>query len=809
MTNMLENAQVSRRTFMKGSALAGLGAAAMGTGAVSLFGCSPSADGAKGNDAATQAVEETTTWGHCAINCPGRCSLKFHVQDDEVAWVETYTSKDAGFDEVQPRACLRGRTYRRWLANPDRINYPMKRVGKRGEGKFEQISWDEAVDTIASELKRIIDEYGNESVYIPYATGVSSTTARLLPRFMNCLGGFLGSYGDYSAMQMEMIVPHTYGASGFSGSTLNAAEDAALILAFGTSPTETRQGGAVSHYDWVHLRETTKGKMIYIDPRMNDSVMGRSAEWQPINPGTDAALCSAIAHELIANDQVDKEFLDAYCVGFDEDTMPESAKGQNKSYKDYIMGTGYDMVEKTAEWAAPITGIPAERIKQLAADIAAAEAPFICQGWGPQRHTNGEDTSRAICMLPVLIGKIGLPGTNTGQREAEPPTYLVGSLPFENPIKTAIPVYQWINAVDHGKEMTATNAGIVGADKLNNDIKFLWNYAGNCITNQHGDINYTHDVLADESKLEFILVWDTVMTDSAKYADILLPDAMRSEQLNMQTQGYSEYYTAVVVGGPAQEAPGECRSSYDVCADIADKFGKKDAFTEGKTQEDWIKELYEAGAKADGNMPTWDEIKAQGVYKRTLEPAIGLVDFRTDPVKNPLSTPSGKIEIYSEQLAEIAATWELEEGDVINPIPVFTPGFQGYGSVTDEYPLYCTGFHHKSRTHSSFGFIPELEQVARQQLWINPADAESRGIASGDTVAVKSPAGEIRIEALVTPRIIPGTIGIPQGAWHKADMNGDRVDEGACVNTLTTYRPTPLAKGNGPAHSIIAQITKA
>ena len=809
MTKTLENAQVSRRTFMKGSALAGLGAAAMGTGAVSLFGCSPSGTESKGGDAAKQAVEETTTWGHCAINCPGRCSLKFHVQDDEVAWVETYTSKDAGFDEIQPRACLRGRTYRRWLANPDRINYPMKRVGKRGEGKFEQISWDEAVDTIASELKRIIDEYGNESIYIPYATGVSSTTARSLPRFMNCLGGYLGSYGDYSAMQMEMIVPHTYGASGFSGSTLNAAEDAALILAFGTSPTETRQGGAVSHYDWVHLRETTKGKMIYIDPRMNDSVMGRSAEWQPINPGTDAALCSAIAHELIANDLVDKEFLDTYCIGYDEDTMPESAKGQNKSYKDYIMGTGYDMVEKTPEWAAPITQISADRIRELAAEIAAAKAPFICQGWGPQRHTNGEDTARAICMLPVLIGQIGLPGTNTGQREAEPPTYLVGSLPFENPIKTAIPVYQWINAVDHGKEMTATNAGIVGADKLNSDIKFLWNYAGNCITNQHGDINYTHDVLQDESKLEFIVVWDTVMTDSAKYADILLPDAMRSEQLNMQTQGYSEYYTAVVVGGPAQDAPGECRSSYDVCADIADKFGKKDAFTEGKTQEEWIQELYEAGAAADKDMPSWDEIKEQGVYKRALEPAIGLVDFRTDPEKNPLSTPSGKIEIYSEQLAEIAATWELEEDEVINPIPVFMPGFQGYGTVTDEYPLYCTGFHHKSRTHSSFGFIPELEQVARQQLWINPADAESRGIVSGDTVAVKSPAGEIRIEAKVTSRIIPGTIGIPQGAWHKANMNGDRVDEGACVNTLTTYKPTPLAKGNGPAHSMIAEITKA
>ena len=208
-------------------------------------------------------------------------------------------------------------------------------------------------------------------------------------------------------------------------------------------------------------------------------------------------------------------------------------------------------------------------------------------------------------------------------------------------------------------------------------------------------------------------------------------------------------------------------------------------------------------------MPTWDEIRAQGVYKRALEPAIGLEAFRADPENNPLATPSGKIEIYSESLAEIAATWELAEDEVINPIPVFTPGFQGYGSVTEEYPLYCAGFHHKSRTHSSFGFIEELEQVARHQLWMNPLDAEPRGIADGDTVAVKSPAGEVRIEAKVTPRIIPGTIGIPQGAWHNADMDGDRVDTGACVNTLTTYKPTPYAKGNGPAHSIIAQVTKA
>ena len=298
------------------------------------------------------------------------------------------------------------------------------------------------------------------------------------------------------------------------------------------------------------------------------------------------------------------------------------------------------------------------------------------------------------------------------------------------------------------------------------------------------------------------------MTDSAKYADILLPDAMRAEQLNMSTNGYSEFYLGVCVGGPAQEAPGECRPSYDVNAAIADKFGKKDDYTEGRTQEEWVQYLYEEGAKADGDMPSWDDIQKQGLYKRELEPVVGMKDFRDDPAKNPLKTPSGKIEIYSEELDKLAAEWELEDGDAITPIPSFLPGYEGYGSVTEEFPLYCSGFHYKSRTHSSFGFIEELNQACRQQLWINPLDAESRGIAHGDMCAVTSPVGEIRIEAKVTPRIVPGTIGIPQGAWHQAAMDGDRVDTGGCVNTLTTYRPSPLAKGNG-VHSIIAQVAKA
>ena len=805
---------LSRRTFVKGS-LAGLALA--GASGSALYGCAPQSQGDGANGAA-DAPADQIAWSQCNVNCGGCCVFQWHSRDGKIVYME---SDNTGDDALQARACLRGRSMRRWLNHPDRLTKPMKRVGKRGEGKFEEISWDEAIDTIASELKRVIDTYGNEAIYKIYGSGMYSATGNPSSRLLNVLGGCLGGMYDYSTNMLSAALPFLYGEdcgpydNVFASSMTEAELHSDLVVMFGNSPAETRMGGANIVWDFARVREAVKergGRIVNIDYRLNESSSGHPDEWLPIRPGTDAALASAIAHEWVVNDQIDLEFLHTYCVGYDEETMPESAKGQNKSYRAYLMGEGYDMVEKTPEWAAPITQIPADTIRALASEIAAAEAPFIMQGWGPQRHTNGEDTSRAICMLPILIGKIGLPGTNTGQREAEPAVALVGGLPSlsdKSTVEAAIPVYQWLNAVDHGEEMTATNAGVSGVDKLSCGIKFIWSYAGNCITNQHGDINKVHDILQDESKCEFILVWDTVMTDSAKYADILLPDAMRAEQLNMYTNGYTEYYAGVTVGGPAQEAPGECRPSYDVCADIADKFGKRDEFTEGKTQEEWIQELYEAGAAEDADLPSWDEIREQGVYKRELPPAIGLEAFRNDPEANPLKTPSGKIEIYSEQLADIAATWELEDDEVINPIPVFTPGFQGYGSVTDEYPLYCAGFHHKSRTHSSFGFIEELEQVARQQLWMNPLDAEPRGIADGDTVAVKSPAGEIRIEAKVTPRIIPGTIGIPQGAWHNADMDGDRVDTGACVNTLTTYKPTPLAKGNGPAHSIIAQVTKA
>jgi DmsA/YnfE family anaerobic dimethyl sulfoxide reductase A subunit len=467
------------------------------------------------------------------------------------------------------------------------------------------------------------------------------------------------------------------------------------------------------------------------------------------------------------------------------------------------------MTAKTPEWAASITQIPTDKITDLAHQITSAKACYICQGWGSQRHSNGETTSRAIAMLPILSGHIGKPGTSTGNREAMPGAPVADMPAGANPVTTAISCYMWTDAIDHGEQMTATHDGVRGKDKLDVGIKFLWNYAGNCITNQHGEINRTHQILQDESKCEFIVVTDTVMTDSAKYADILLPDAMRTEQPSMSTNGYAEYYSGVIFGQQVVEPKFECRTSYDVTTELAKRFGVEDAFTEGRTQEEWIQLQYQAGRENNPDLPTYEEGLEMGIYKVPLASYVALEGFRNDPVANPLTTPSGKIEIYSAALAELATTWEFDQpADFLSPLPIYAPGYESYEDVSDEYPLVCAGFHYKSRTHSSFGFIDVLKQACRQQVWINPVDAQPLGIQTGDMTTVKSPYGEIQIEAKVTPRIIPGTIAIPQGSWHDANMNGDQVDKGGCINTLTKLHPSPLAKGNSH-HTNIASIKKA
>ncbi len=317
---------------------------------------------------------------------------------------------------------LRGRSIRRRINHPDRLNYPMKRVGKRGEGKFVRISWQEALDTLADRLKSVVAQYGNEAVYINYSSGIvggnitrSSPSASPVARLMNCYGGSLNQYGTYSTAQIARAMPYTYGSN--DGNSTSDIENSKLVVMFGNNPAETRMSGGGITWYLEQARERSNARMIVIDPRYTDTAAGREDEWIPIRPGTDAALVAGIAWVLINEDLVDQPFLDKYCVGYDEKTLPAGAPA-NGHYKAYILGEGDDGIAKTPQWASRITGIPTERIIKLAREIGMSKPAYICQGWGPQRQANGELTARAIAMLPILTGNVGINGGNSGARES-------------------------------------------------------------------------------------------------------------------------------------------------------------------------------------------------------------------------------------------------------------------------------------------------------------------------------------------------------------------------------------------------------
>jgi anaerobic dimethyl sulfoxide reductase subunit A len=758
---------------------------------------------------ASNTNEEKIFYSACLVNCGSRCPLKVHVKNDVITKISSEDGiNDPVFGQHQIRPCLRGRAVRWRTYDPERLKYPMRRIGKRGEGKFKRISWDEAIDLLAEKLKYTIDRYGNEAIYCQYGTGTIGANIAgrsACKRFLSTIGGFLNYHGDYSSGQITAMQPFIYGNA--KASLLDQIKHSDLVVMFGHNVAETRMSGGGQVSELFNALSQSKARVIIIDPRRSESVVGYHAEWVPIIPGTDAALVAGMVYALLEADRVDEAMLNQYCVGWSADTLPDSAPPFS-DYKSYILGLGADRTPKTPEWAAKKTGIPAHQIRKLALDIVNAKAAWISQGWGPQRWQNGEHTTRAIMILPVITGQFGKRGTNIGTWGGSV-IYPVPGLGVVNPVKTSIPFFLWTKAIDDPLSMTAKNAYIKGKDKLDVGIKFLWSYASNVIGNQHADLNRTHQILQDESKCEFILVWDTHMTASAKYADLLLPDVSSVESNDLINNSYaSGAYHYVIRLQRAIKPLWENRPAYDVLTELSAKMGVKDKFTEGRSQDDWIAYCYERMRKFDANLPTFAQTDGMGVVDRKLadsDAQIGLKAFRDDPIQNPLNTPSGKIEIYSEALAKIANEWEFDEDDTLFPIPAYLPAIEGSEDIPKQakYPLQLIGFHTKGHCHSSYSNLPQLREAVASSVWINPIDAEQRQIKHGQLVEVYNDRGRLYIPAKVTPRILPGVVAIPQGLWAKTNAAG--IDVGGCINRLTSLRPSVLAKAN-PQHTNLVEM---
>ncbi len=804
---------LTRRSFNKWAAVVG-GTTALVATSVELLPLSIANTTAH---AAEGIPDAKTTWSACVVNCGSRCPLRLQVQDGHIVRVLPDNTGDNSLLGRQIRACVRGRNMRQRVYNPDRIKVPLKRRPgtARGAGKWDEISWDEALDLFASELRRCIDEFGNESVFSVYGSGVWNAhleSSALFHRLFNLLGGSLGYYGNYSYSQIGTITRFHYGAPDeqMSNSFEDSITNGRMLVLWGNNPQETRMSGGGNTFTSLEAARTAGLKVAVVDPRHSDSVAVLADLWIAPRPGTDTALIAGIIHHLLAKNLHDQEFLDTYCVGFDEQHMPEGVP-VGLSYRAYIEGTGPDGVEKTPDWAARITGVPAQQIKDFAVELASNTPVNITQGWGPQRHANGENQARAIYLLSNVLGQVGLQGGGTGGREGYfwPKTSWFPA--GENPVTASISNFGWTDAIERGAEMTAAADGIRGADSLSTGIKFMLEFGGNMLASQHADNNRTREIVSDESKCEFICVIDNQFSRSAELADLVLPDTTTAERWDLVPSEYTGDMAYLIMCEPAIKPLYESRPAYDIAADIAERMGVGKEYTEGRTLEGWGRHLHETeNRKAVPDMPSFDEMLTKGVH-RYYDPqgmAVPLRAFREDPAANPLATPSGKIEIFSEELHEMSKTWKFNNarpGDKVSSIPEHVDTWEGAVEARNNprFPIQLIGHHFKSRVHSTYGNLSNNREAHPQVLWLNTEDAGARGITNGDIVEIFNDRGRVHIKARVTPRIMPGVASLPQGAWSQIDKDG--IDHGGSVNMLTSLHPTPVAKGNCQ-HTTLVQI---
>jgi anaerobic dimethyl sulfoxide reductase subunit A len=796
ISNVLKDTVMTRRSFLKWSAALGGTAALAGGVTVGMKAVAEAA----GQEADVQVVSTS-----CYHNCGGRCILNAEIKEGTIQRLLPDMDLTDTFENPRAIPCVRGRAQTYRVYSEERLKYPMKRVGKRGEGKFEQISWEEALDTIADKLKYTIEKYGNESMYYQYASGqigggIDMTYKGTGPisRLFHMLGGYVNFYGTYSSACYGAALPYiTAGGSNSQDDMINSK----LVVLFADNPMVTRAGGKGAGYFCLKAKEAGT-KFIVVDPRLTDSAVALEAEWIPIYPGTDVALIAALAHVMIVEGLYDSDFCARYTVGFDEGNLPEGAP-PNSSWMAYVTGQA-DGQPKTPRWASQITGIPEERIISLAREIATTKPCCLLQGLGWQRRAYGEQPVRALPILAAMTGNFGIAGGSAGTRQSGGATLRMGSFPAgENPVKATISVFMWPDFIERGDEMTnGPRDRIRGVEKLNSKMKFMWNWAGNCITNQHSDINLTTKMLEDDTKLEFIVVSDVVMTHSAKFADILLPDCTSFEVDNLLTGGGEGTANFAVFSHKLIEPLYESRDVLWVAEQLADRMGLGEEFREGhNSREDWLRDMVDVARENDENFPTYEEFKKMGVYKVFGQgKRVAFTAFREDPVANPLKTPTGKIEIYSPFLAD------LEDPEEIPAIPKYIPEWEGVSDpLREKYPLLMVGHHAPQRSHSTFDNVKVLEEVHPQSFWINTLDAKERDIKNGDKVKVYNDRGVVHMPAFVTNRIRPGVTSMPQGAWFTPDANG--VDTRGCVNTLTKYHPTPFAKGN-PQHTNLVQVEK-
>ncbi|WP_130833816.1 molybdopterin-dependent oxidoreductase [[Erwinia] mediterraneensis] len=685
-------------------------------------------------------------------------------------------------------------------------NGPASRAG-RGKEPFVEVSWETALDLLARELNSVKARCGNEAIfggsYGWASAGRFHHAQSQLHRFLKAFGGYTASTNTYSSAAGERILPHVLGPlsplhrqhTHFS----ELARECQLFVAIGGLPLRNAQvsGGAANDHMlkyWLEKMEAQGTRFINISPVRNDLSAVKSAQWLSVRPGTDTALLLALCYVLITESLYDHEFIASHTVGF-------------APYRAYLLGER-DGVAKTPEWAAAITGISAAHISALAREMA-SQRTMVNISWSVQRARQGEQAYWATVALTALLGQIGTPGGGLGFGYAC--TNLAGAVrkAFSGPrfpagrnaVSSVIPVARLADMLLHPGEPYEFD----GQQLRYPDIRLVY-WAGGNAFHHHQDINRLCKAWRQP---ETVVVHEQYWTAQAKFSDIVLPVTTSLERDDIGSGGHDGFMIAM----SAQIPPvGEARDDYAIFGDLAQRLGCNEEFSEGLDSTQWLQRIYEESrprAQEEGiTLPSFDEFWQQGVleYSAPEKPQVFLADFRADPQRYPLSTPSGKIELFSETVAafgyrecpghpcwdEEEAAWQQEEAA--------------------RWPLHLLSSQPRTRLHSQYdhGSVSLASKIAgREPLWMHPRDAQPRGIREGSVVKVYNARGAILAGVHLSEDILPGVVQMSTGAWYDPlDTSEEKtLDKHGNPNVLTEDRGSSRLGQGCSAQSCWVEIT--
>ena len=674
------------------------------------------------------------------------------------------------------------------LTHKARIATPMVRRGwlergpgpdrQRGREDFVAISWPEALDLASAELRRVYARHGGQGVfggsYGWSSAGRFHHAQSQVHRFLNGLGGYVKSVNTYSSAAAAVILPHIIGSQESAGrenvSWHELATETEVVLAFGGLPlknTSVSSGGTSQHIAKGHLLAARQRgtKFHLFSPLRDDLPNNVEAEWHPIRPGTDVALMLGIAHTLMSEDLHDRAFLERFCVGY-------------APFEAYLTGQT-DGQPKHAAWAAAICEIPAETIRGIARAVAGKRTLITC-AQSLQRSEHGEQPVWMGVVLAAMLGQIGLPGggfvyamgsiANVGKPALAVP---LPTLPQgQNKVPDLIPVARISDLLlNPGLEYDFNGRRLTYPD-----IRLVY-WAGGNPFHHHQDINRLRRAFA---RPDTVIVHESAWTATARHADIVFPATVTMERADL---GASANDPLLVAMHKVAEPFGQARDDYTIFSGLAERLGVVEAFTEGRTTEDWLRHLYETTrlglAKQGLEAPDFDTFWAAGeVVLPTLPWSGGVVRaFRADPDARKLPTPTGMVEITSATIAGFGY-------DDCPGHPAWMQPVEGAGSpIMQDYPLHLVANQPATRLHSQldFGATSQASKIAgRAPVRIHPDDAAARGIGDGDIVRLFNHRGACLAGAIVSDAVRPGVLQLATGAWY--DPIDPAADNPLCVH---------------------------